>query len=287
MFRTLLEVLFRTEKLLSDDKTRRSVRQHILSEADNILTSRIKVFFSEESNLREGYYLTFKLLSLQQPLEKRQKAAEYWYYLFEMVSASDLEQDRAFTHDDIDEWIDFFCGLGDDLREEEANHAAAVKYYSTGISLIRTMLMRRNATLLASSSIDASLSDSSASVAAATNIKLKLGRLQLGSALLGTVLCTHIREDAFYTLDSKQQLLQSKLIFLNESRDIFGSSDFQALSQKSARRYEAEYKLANQTFDNLMESSLTSAEDMAAPVKKLFKRKKKKKSKYDMINPLL
>lgn len=315
IFRTLFNVLFSTEKLLAGDDSRKSVRQHIVAEADKIMTPRIKDFFSD-SYLREGYYLAYKLLSLQPQVDKKRKAAEYWYYLFEMVPVNDIaEDDVAYTHADIDDWIEFFCSLGDILRgnsdsdtsvksrvdsnsNSNSNHhsAAAVKYYGTAISLIRSMIIRREATLPSptNSSYETAADsfpqppDRATELSIATKSKLRMGRLKLGSALLGTVLCSNIPKDTFFTLESKQQLEQTKLTYLNESLEIFSSYDWLTfpMSKKVKRKYEAEYELANQTFDRLM-VSLSRAEDDVTPVKKTFKRKKKKMKDYDMINPFV
>ena len=307
IFRTLLQVVFSTEKLLAQDESRKSVRQHIIVEADTILTSRIKTFFSD-SHVREGYYLTYKLLALQPQVDKKRKAAEYWYYLFEMVPASDITEDEAYTHADIDEWSIFFCSLGDLLRDdgnaigkgESDNdshgnavhlHAAAVKYYATGISLLRSMIARRSATLPSTNSSTVTLPSKSNEMAVATESKIRMGKLQLGSALLGTVLCSEVPRDKFFTLESKQQLEQTKLTYLNESLEIFGNNDWHthSISKKSKRKYETDHKLASRTFEKLMASlpSSSSGEEVAAPAKKIFKRKKKKLKDYDMIHPFV
>lgn len=175
IFRTLLEVFFKTVDHLAKDGTRKSVRTHIVKEAEAILFPRIKMFYFD-SNLKEGYYMSFRVLSLQPSVEMNRKAAEYWYYVFETTSSDFDNGEVTYTHDDVDRWIHFFCDLGDELRDNRAEHAAAVKYYGTAIHLLRSMISRRNVTLL-SADADSLLSDPRL---IATEGKLALGQLQLG-----------------------------------------------------------------------------------------------------------
>ena len=253
------------------------------------------MFFADQ-NLREGYYLTFKLLSLQSSVEKKRKGAEYWYYLFETVPADTLTQGSAVTQDglvvheetfsyaEIDEWIDFFCELGNILRDETNWHAAAVKYYSTGISLLRSMISRRNETFLAHvPNADSGLSDTSVEVAAKVLMKRTL--LKLGRALLGIALCINVDQERVYTWEMKKEADQSKLSYLNESIEIFRNNDLSIVSNNMIADYEADYILANKTRNNLMLALSADVDSKATKGKKVFKRKKKRKG-YDMISPL-
>lgn len=278
IFRILFEVLFKTVNILSEDSTRKSVRLRIVREAEDMLFPRIKMFF-QDTNLKEGYYLSFKVLSLQSDIEKKRKAAEYWYYVFESTG-HEIENDSvSYTYADVDEWIDFFCVLGDKLRDDKGSHQAAVKYYDTGISLIRSMISRRNGTLQTAASVSLQ-----SPVLAATVDKMNSGRLRLASALLGRVLCSNLMKDMYYTLESKQQLEQVKLKDLSESLDIFGSYNMNSFSNSKRIRYETEYELANKTFYLITTNRIKSDESAMPNPKKVFKRKKKVK-KYDMMKP--